>query len=84
MENLKTDFERIPKLHPGRSGLLDDTAHIRNQRIEVVFSPDELEILDKNISATDYRTRSQYIRNTSLNSKPLDQKELGAIQIRNL
>ncbi len=80
-DNGRQCLERIPKLHPGRSGELDNTHHRRNQRIEVVFSPDELEIIDKKISNSDYKTRSQYIRKTLLLSNPVDQIELEKIQL---
>ena len=77
MEN----YERIPKLHPGRSGLIDDTAHKRNQRIEVVFSPEELEILDEKILATDFRTRSKYIRKMVLLNDVKSEESLKEIQL---
>lgn len=77
MEN----YERIPKLHPGRSGLLDDTAHRRNQRIEIVFSPEELEILDEKILATDFRTRSKYIRKIVLLNDVKSDEHLEEIQL---
>lgn len=77
MEN----YERIPKLHPGRSGLIDDTAHKRNQRIEIVFSPEELEILDEKILATDFRTRSKYIRKIVLLNDVKSDEHLEEIQL---
>ena len=77
MEN----YERIPKLHPGRSGEIDNTAHRRNQRIEIVFSPEELEILDEKILATDFRTRSKYIRKIVLLNDVKSEEHLEEIQL---
>jgi hypothetical protein len=77
MEN----YERIVKLHPGRSGEIDNTAHRRNQRIEIVFSPEELEILDEKILATDFRTRSKYIRKIVLLNDVKSEEHLEEIQL---
>ena len=91
-ENLKEDIqetetekqikiERIVKLHPGRAGFIDDTTYKRNQRVEIVFSPDEIELLDEKINNAGYTKRSNYIRKIVLSNDIKSEESLKEIQL---
>ena len=74
-------LERIVKLHPGRCGFIDDTTYKRNQRVEIVFSPDEMELLDEKIYNAGYQKRSNYIRKVVLTNDIKSEESLKEIQL---